>query len=223
MKFFTSRCANFVSFILVSALANSAFGDSIVDTGTVSVMQASSSEILGGTSTFTLDASNIPDLELLANFSIVDAGVEVRVNGTPLFPPFDDVSQFSQDVVFVDTGVTEGTGNIESPFLQNDNELPRLTINSTSDETTFGGGATLAASSPIAYTPNFEVQDFSSLLIAGENNIEFYVLKDDGMASLQGDYTVSLKSDRAEASEHTASGLVLLAVMAALLRRYRRI
>ena len=222
MKLIAQNNVRFIfSLILVTAFSSNTIADTVLDTGTVSVAQGSGGGFLGGTSTFTLDASDISDVELLANFSIVDAGVEIRVNDTPLYPLFNDVSQFSPDVVFLDTGVTQGTGNIESPFSPNNNQLPRLTVNATSEGTTFGGGAFVADTSTTDYTPNFLVQDFSSLLVAGQNTIEFYVLNDFEGANLQGDFTVSLNLATATVPEPTATGLAFLALLAGLSRRQR--
>ena len=213
-----------LSLFLIIAFSSNTVADIVVDTGPVSVMEAAGGGFLGGTSIFTLSAADIPDTELLANFNIVDAGVEIRVNGTSLFPLFDDVSQFSPDVVFLDTGVTAGNGNIESPFSPNDNQLPRLTVNATSAGTTFGGGATVAASSVIDYTPNFTVEDFSSLLVAGENTIEFFVLNSFQGANLQGDYTVSLNPPAAATvPEPNSTGLAFLSLLTGLSRRRRRL
>ena len=227
MQIFALKFAKCISsLILVIAISGNADGDTILEMGTVSVMQASGGGGLGGTSTFTLSADDIPDLELLTNFSIVDAGVEIRVNGTSLFPLFDDISQFSQDLVFLDTGVTlsggNGEGNIESPFSPNNNGLPRLTVNSTSDGTTFGGGALVNDSSVTDYTPNFTVQDFTSLLVAGENNIEFFVLNSFEGANLQGDFTVSLNPETVAVPEPTVTGFALFVLATGLTRRRRR-
>ena len=220
MQIFSTNCARVIfSVILLAALSSNSVGDTILDAGTVDVSAPSGGGFLGGTSTFTLSAADIPDVELFADFSIVDAGVEVRVNGTSLFPLFNDVSQFSPDVVFLDTGVTQGNGNIDNPFSPNSNSLPRLIITSNSDDTLFGGAATPGASSTIDYTPNFTSQDFSSLLLAGQNTIEFFVLNSFEGADLQGNYTVSLIAE--SVPEPSSVGFAFLALLVGMSRRYR--
>ena len=224
MKIFASIPFNFfyAVLILVAAPNNSLFGDIILDSGTISVMQDSGGGGVGGTSTFNLSGVNISDVELLANFGVVDAGVDIRINGTSLFPQFDDVSQFSSQVVFLDTGVTQGNGNIESPFGPNNNGLPRLTVNATSAGTTFSGGAFVNSSSTIDYTPNFAVQDFSSLLNSGDNTIEFIVLNSFQGANLQGDFTVTqIETTSTSVPEPSVVGFGLLA-FAGLFSRRRR-
>ena len=60
---------------------------------------------LGGDASFSLTAEEIPDVRLLANLFLVDAGVDVVINGTSLFTQFNDISEFGPTNVFVGTGV----------------------------------------------------------------------------------------------------------------------
>ena len=216
-----------LSLVLITVLSSNALGQLTVDSGTISAMEPSGGGFLAGTSTFDLAAADIQDLELLANFDIIDAGIDITVNGVSLYPQFQDYSQFSQDVVFLDTGVPLNErpgeeGNIQSPFSPNNNNLPRLTVESTSDGTEFSGGATTAATSTIPYTPNFVVQDFTSLLVEGQNTIQFFVLNDFQGANLQGDYTVSLNPVVTSVPEPSATCFAFLAIVTGLLRRDRK-
>ena len=214
-----------ISLIVVTVFASYSYGDIVLDSGNISVMQASGGGFLAGTSTFNLNGVDPLDVELLADFNIVDAGVDIRVNGTSLFPLFDDISQFSQDLVFLNTGVTRTSGdmgNVESPFSPNNNGLPRLTVESTSDGTVFSGGALLNSTSTVEYTPNFAVVDFSSLLNSGDNTIEFFVLNSFEGANLQGDFAVTQIVATTAVPEPSSTGLMLLGASSYLLRRRRR-
>ena len=174
---------------------------------------------LAGTSTFSVTAAEIPDVELLADFLIVDSGVDIVVNGTSLFPQFVDISQFGNVPVFSGTGETQG-GGVNQPFTPNDNGLPRLTVNSTSAGTTFSGATFADDTQTTTYTPEFTVQNFSSLLIDGTNTITFFNLNDNGPASLQGDFAVTLHSTAIP--EPGMTGLAIVALVSCLSTRRRR-
>ncbi len=174
---------------------------------------------LAGTSTFSVTAAEIPDVELLADFLIVDSGVDIVVNGTSLFPQFVDISQFGNVPVFSGTGETQG-GGVNQPFTPNDNGLPRLTVNSTSAGTTFSGATIPDDTQTTTYTPEFTVQNFSSLLIDGTNTITFFNLNDNGPASLQGDFAVTLHSTAIP--EPGMTGLAIVALVSCLSTRRRR-
>lgn len=204
---------------LLVVLVNAPVQGSIIDSGNISVMTGSGGGFLGGTSTFSVTATEIPDVELLANFLIVDAGVEIVVNGTPLFPQFDDISQFGPVAVFSGTGEPNG-GGVNSPFGPNNNGLPRLTVNSTSAGTDFSGATFVGDTQTTVYTPVFAVQDFSSLLVAGNNTIEFFVLNNFSGSNLQGDFTVNLNS--AAIPEPGMMGVAVLAMLAGVSVRRRR-
>lgn len=207
------------SLLFLALMAGTSWGSIVLSNGTIDAQAGSGGGILGGTATFNLQASEIPDVELLANFFIVDAGVDIVVNGTSLFPQFEDVSQFGPVAVFSGTGESGG-GGINSPFGPNSNNLPRLTVNSTSVGTDFSGATFQNSTSTVPYTPVFTVQDFSSLLQSGSNTIEFFVLNNFQGANLQGDFEVTLNA--AAVPEPSAIGLAMLAFLTCLASHRRR-
>lgn len=192
-------------------------GDTItLDEGDIST---TTQDGLAGTSTFSVTAAEIPDVELLADFLIVDSGVDIVVNGTSLFPQFVDISQFGNVPVFSGTGETQG-GGVNQPFDPNMNGLPRLTVNSTSAGTTFSGATSPGDTQITTYTPEFPVQNFSSLLIDGTNTITFFNLNAGGAANLQGDFAVTLHSTAIP--EPGMTGLAIVALVSCLSTRRRR-
>ena len=222
MKTISSNLIKFLlSIVAISALASNASGDIVLDSDIISVSQPSGGGFLAGTAMFDLTGIDPLDVELLASFDIVDAGVEIRINGTSLYPDFIDISQFGPEVVFLDTGVTQGTGNVENPFSPNNSGLDRLIVSAASDGTEFSGAAFVASTSVVDYTPNFAVQDFSSLLVDGDNTIEFFVLNGFEGANLQGDFTVTQIVTTAPVPE-PSSFCLLLFVGASFLSRRRK-
>ena len=198
---------------------STASADIVLDSGAISVQEPSGGGFIGGISTFSLTTAEIPDVELLTNLFIVDAGVDIVVNGTSLFPQFIDVSQFGPDSVFLGTGVANG--GIENPFGTNSNGLPRLTVASNSAGTIFSGAVTPTTNSTITYTPNFTVEDFNGLLVAGTNTIEFFVLNGFEGANLQGDFVVELNTTTAAVPEPGSAGLLGLLLVGCLSTRRR--
>ena len=221
-----------LSLVLITAFSEGSYADIVLPSGDFAVERDFETEnangrFLGATATFNLCGVDPQDIELLANFSIVDAGVEIRVNGTSLFQDFFDVSEFSQDLIFSNTGVQRqvdggGFGNIENPFTANNNSggLPRLTVSSSSAGTTFSGAPTISATSVIEYTPTFQTQDFTSLLNSGDNTIEIFVLNNFEDANLVGDFAITQVVTTA-VPEPSSAGLLLLASTMVLLRRRR--
>ena len=155
-------------------------------------------------------------MELLANLTVVDAGVNIVINGTSLFPLFTDISQFGPESVFLNTGEPNG-GGVNLPFSPNNNGLARLTVDATSTGTTFSGATFVSDSVITPYTPVFTSQDFSSLLRDGDNTIEFFVLNGFEGANLQGDFTVTLV-----AVPEPATAVVLAGLGIGMLVRRRR-
>ena len=219
MKIGYSAFLRAVFCFIVSAtfVTGHAVGDTIIlDEGDISTTTQGG---LAGTSTFSVTAAEIPDVELLADFLIVDSGVDIVVNGTSLFPQFVDISQFGNVPVFSGTGETQG-GGVNQPFTPNDNGLPRLTVNSTSAGTTFSGATFEDDTQTTTYTPEFTVQNFSSLLIDGTNTITFFNLNAGGPANLQGDFAVTLHSTAIP--EPGMTGLAIVALVSCLSTRRRR-
>ena len=52
--------------------------------------------VIGTTSvqTISFDVGNVADIAFEANFVVIDAGIQINVNGTPLFVTPEDVTQF---------------------------------------------------------------------------------------------------------------------------------
>ena len=186
---------------------------------------------LAGTTTFNLTAADIPNVELLADFFVVDAGVDIVINGTSLFPQFDDLSQFGNVTVF-NTSVSPGFfgapgGNIESPFSTNtDTSLPRLTISSNSAGTTFSGtldpNTTAITTFPPAAALTNSLQDFTSLLQVGSNTIEIFNLNQFEGATLDGEFVVSLAAIDPAAVPEPSSISILLLLGTCLVTKRRR-
>ena len=219
MKIGYSAFSRAVFCFIVSAtfVTGHVVGDTItLDEGDIST---TTQDGLAGTSTFSVTAAEIPDVELLADFLIVDSGVDIVVNGTSLFPQFADISNFGPVPVFSGTGETQG-GGVNFPFTPNMNGLPRLTVNSTSAGTTFSGATFPLDTQTTTYTPEFTVQNFSSLLIDGTNTITFFNLDAGYGASLQGDFAVTLHSTAIP--EPGMTGLAIVALVSCLSTRRRR-
>ena len=179
---------------------------------------------LGGDASFSLTAEEIPDVRLLANLFLVDAGVDVVINGTSLFTQFNDISEFGPTNVFVGTGVPNG--GVQNPFVTNNNGLPRLTIESDSTGTAFSGAVNPTTDSVITYTPNpdpdiFEIQNFNDLLEAGPNTIEFFVLNGFGNAQLNGEFVVELNTTTVAVPESGSASLLGLLLVGYLSARRR--
>ena len=214
--------AVFCFIVSITFVTGHVVGDTItLDEGDISTTVQGG---LAGTATFSVTAAEIPDVELLADFLIVDAGVDIVVKGTSLFPQFVDISNFGNETVFSGTGETQG-GGVNFPFTPNNNGpngsgLPRLTVNSTSAGTTFSGATFPTDTQITTYTPEFTVQNFSSLLIDGTNTITFFNLNDNGPASLQGDFAVTLHSTAVP--EPGMTGLAIVALVSCLSTRRRR-
>ena len=238
MKQITSiRLKSFFSLVLIVAFSSSSFGD-IVET-TPFQNEAPSGTFLqaGDTFTFNLNGVDPDDVQLVANFYTIDAGVDIQVNGTSLFPQFADISQFSDELVFLNTGVTRlgptetrqggDFGNIESPFTANNNNtddilFSRLTVTSNSEGSFFGGTVNPDTTDISVYDPNFVIVDFNSLLLAdSENTIQFFALNDDGPIGVTGDFLITDVTATAVPEPGTTI-LLLLASVALLSTRRRR-
>ena len=188
---------------------------SVVDTGIISGTTSSTGSYVAASSTFNLTAAEIPTVELLANFAFIDDGVEIVVNGTSLFLA-PDLSQFGpQD--FVTSGVQPN--DIENPWNTNNNGLPRLTIFSDSSGSAFSGAVTEGATSTVTYLPSNPVPDFTSLLVAGTNTIQFVNHNGFQNGRIGGDFTISTVTS---VPEPTSSGLILLGSTMLMLVRRRR-
>lgn len=218
MKNQYTRARTLTLFFLFTFFSATTYAD-IIDSGVISVAEPAGGGFIGGTSTFSLTAAEIPDVELLADLFIVDAGVDIVVNGTSLFPQFNDISQFGPTSVFLGTGVANG--GVENPFVVNNNGLPRLTVASDSTGTIFSGAVTPTTNSTITYTPNFIVENFNDLLVVGPNNIEFIVLNGFEGARLEGEFTVSVDTATTAVPEPGSASLLGLLLVGYLSTRRR--
>ena len=206
---------------LLIALATSftSIHASIVDSGTFSNTQASGNNIVVATSQFSLASGDIPNVTFDANFNLIDAGIEIRVNGTSFFNTGDDVSNFGPQV-FQPTAVQPD--NIDFSFDPNNNNLPRLTVDSDATGTAFTGTSFVNSSSTVNFIPLFNVANFNSLLQPGLNTIEIVNLNNFQGASLSGDYSVELPvAAVASIPEPSAFALCLAGGLFFLARRRR--
>ena len=230
------RIKSFFSLVLIVAFCSSSFGD-IVETTAFQNEAPSGTFLQAGTFTFNLNGVDPDDVQLVTNFYSIDAGVDIQVNGTSLFPQYTDISQFSDQLVFLNTGVArlgptetrEGGefGNIESPFTPNNNntedmQFSRLTVTSNSEGSFFGGTVNPDTTDISVYDPNFVSVDFNSLLFAdSENTIQFFALNDDGPIGVEGDFAITDVTTTA-VPEPSTTILLLLASVALLSTRRRR-
>jgi len=211
---------------LLGSIPKNASAQTILNPGDETVFfDSDGASMLGrfpaGDATFNLTAADIPNVELLADFFLVDAGVDIVINGTSLFPQFDDISQFGP-TIFPGTGATLGGDNIDFPFNTNANGLPRLTVSSTSAGTTFSGAIFENSTTTTPLTPNFAVQDFTSLLVPGANTIEIFNLNQVDGAALEGEFVVSLAALDPAAVPEPSSISILLLLGTCLVTKRRR-
>ena len=212
--------------------------DTILETDTFSFSQPDPDPELGpgnqfapggtaaSTETFSLTSADISNIMFEANFDFIDAGIEILVNGESLFNTGPDVSQFNgaSSTVFTQTGAT----NLGVPFEERggSDPQPRLTVSSDSTGTIFSGpDLSLPDNNPapiINYTPGFTINDFTSLLQVGENQIQIVNLNAFDGASLGGDFTLTLVAPAASVPEPTALSLCLIGATCCMLRRRRR-
>lgn len=168
------------------------------------------------TSQITLTNAEIPDITFEANFSPIDAGIEIIVNGNSLFSTGDDLSNFGPQV-FQPTPVQPD--NIDFSFSPNDNDLPRLSVEFDSAGSSFSGAPFVNSTETVEYIPLFGVADFNKLLQPGKNTIEIVNLNSFQGATLGGDYTVKLV---AAVPEPSATSLCLVTGLFWIKRRRRK-
>ena len=141
--------------------------------------------------TIDFEVDDVADVTFETNFSIVDAGVRVDVNGMTLFSTGQDASEFGPTNVFTSN---LGTNNLGNPFF--DAGFTRLTVSSDSTGTSFTGNINPGGTvTPIIYTPGSSfvspLVDFSSLLNPDSTNtIQIYNINNNGLARSLGDFTV---------------------------------
>ena len=231
------RIKFFFSLVLIVAFGSSSFGDIVELTPFQNEAPSGTFLQAGDTFTFNLDGVDPDDVQLVANFFSIDAGVDIQVNGTSLFPQYADISQFSDQLVFLNTGVErlgptetrEGGdfGNIESPFTANNNntddmQFSRLTVTADSAGTFFGGTVNPDTTDISVYDPNFVPVDFNSLLLAdSQNTIQFFALNDDGPIGVDGNFAITDATATAIPEPNTTI-ILMLASVALLSTRRRR-
>jgi len=204
--------------------------DTILETDNFSFSQTTPDPAPGGvaasTAPFSLTSADISNIMFEANFDFIDAGIEILVNGVSLFNTGPDVSQFNgaSSTVFTQTGAT----NLGVPFGERSDLQPRLTVSSDSTGTIFSGPDLSLPDDPnnpapiINFTPGFTINDFTSLLQVGENQIQIVNLNNFQSANLGGDFTLTLVAPAASVPEPTALSLCLIGATCCLLRRRRR-
>ena len=206
--------------LVLTIAAGNTTGDTILDSGLISAVAPSGGGVLAGTSNFNVANGDIPDIILSADFDLVDAGIDIVVNGTALFPQFDDVSQFGTTPVFGGTGI--GGGGVEDSFDRNVAGLPRIRVEASSDGVIFTGAETTSTNALINYIPQFTTQDFNNLLVDGDNEIQFFVLNSFEGAALEGDFTVTRVTPVTAVPEPGLAGIAMLVLLIIATYRHRR-
>jgi|GEM_PF-7050063 len=134
--------------------------------------------------TFFLNLNQIQDFSFEANFTIIDAGIEILINGMPLFNTGNDISEFAPN---------GGPFDVTLDNLFAPSSTPRLSVSADATGTFFSGAITPDAApttlTAIDFTPN---NDITSLLIEGENTIVINNLNTFGGAGLAGDFTIAI-------------------------------
>jgi len=206
LSFRVCVCACVVLLSIVSTLAPIQ-ADIVIDSNNFSSSQPSGGGfVVATTQSFSLTSADIADVTFEANFELIDAGIEILVNGVSLFDTGPDVSQFGPAVF--------SPNNLGIPFGPRGDGLPRLTVQSdfTSDTST----------NIIQYTPLFNVTDFASLLQVGNNQIEIVNQNNFQGANLSGDYTVKRVTEAAAVPEPSSIVLLGLFGLAGAVRRRRK-
>ena len=237
----TFKPLSMLIFGVIIAVSAQLKADIALDSGNFDFMMPDANNAGGfvvATSEFSLnsDADRL-NTSFAANFFVIDAGIEIFVNGTRLFSTGNDVSHFGPRVFDTGLGILEGEdGNIENPFGTIGPEgapLSRLTVSSDSTGTSFSGIAFADPASPVVtFTPNpspngfnngadfTNISNFSNLLVVGNNTIEIVNLNNFQGANLAGDFTVTLIEATAAVPEPTSLlGLLALAGTMSLRRR----
>ena len=179
--------------------------------------------------TISFDVGNVADIVFEANFVVIDAGIQINVNGTPLFVTPEDVTQFgTPNNIFVSTPSNDSNGaafdNLGFAFNPLPGDLPRLTVTSDNTGTSFTGynqvdGSPLPPTA-VTYTTSFSTQNFSSLLNPNSpNTIEIFNINNDTFARLAGDFT--LTGELTSVPEPSAVSLLLFGGLALVARRRR--
>lgn len=187
--------------------------------------------IITDVQTIVFDVANVDDVTFEANFTLIDAGIQILVNGTPLFTTPSDVTQFGPEGTFISNPTTDNNGNafenLGFAFNALPGDLPRLTVNSDSTGTSFSGNNQTVINNatgditPVTYTPGFLVATFSDLLVANESNtIVIQNINANAFANLAGDFEVV--SSAATAVPEPASVLGLIALIGTMSLRRRR-
>ena len=168
-----------------------------------------------GTFTFNLSDADIPNVQLLTNLSVIDDGFAITVNGQTFFSA-NELTQFGpMDFVMTDVQPND----IDNSFNTNDNGLSRLIVDASSVGTAFSGAPFQNSTNVVEYLPNFAVADFTSLLVAGDNTIDFIALNGFEATNVQGDFQVILQE---AAVPEPAVASIMLAGLLMLGRRRQR-
>lgn len=184
--------------------------------------------------TIDFDVVDADDIAFEANFFVIDAGIQITVNGTPLFTTGPDVTQFGTPDNFFSTPGTDSAGvpfdNIGFGFNPltdpvTGDDLPRLTVNSDSAGTAFSGynqvnlpDVPLIAPTAVTYTTSFPVEIFTDLLNDNSpNTIQIFNINDNSFARLDGDFTLTVEASAVP--EPSSLSLLLLGSLFCMKRR----
>jgi hypothetical protein len=211
------RTFGYTVLLALALMVSPTRADTVLDFDSFSAMEPSGGGFVVATSNFSVAEADIPSITFDANFSLIDAGIEILVNGTALFNTGDDVSNFGPQVFQV-TPVQPD--NIDFSFNPNDNGLPRMTVASDSTGTVLTGAPFVNSTAVENYVPLFAIADFSSLLQPGDNTIEIVNLNNFEGASLAGDYAVTQVMTVA-VPEPTVISVLMLGGLVCSVRRRR--
>ncbi len=204
----------FLTLIAAFVLTGSATADVRLDEGDFDEQMFGAGRNVVATSTFRLSGPDIPRVGFLFNFDLIDEGLEIIINGQEFFSA-PDIHQ-GGDREFEE--IAGMYNDIQNPWNENSNSLPRLIVEAGADGTDFTGAVTVGANTLETYVPLFDVADLQSVLREGDNTIDFINLNGDAFGRLVGDYQVFLVA----IPEPHSAGLLLGVLAACGLRRKRK-
>jgi hypothetical protein len=86
------RTFGYTVLLALALMVSPTRADTVLDFDSFSAMEPSGGGFVVATSNFSVAEADIPSITFDANFSLIDAGIEILVNGTALFNTGDDVS-----------------------------------------------------------------------------------------------------------------------------------
>ena len=143
-------CATACAVVFLMGLTYSLHADTILDANSFASSQPMGGGFVVATSNFNLSSGQIADVLFEADFTLIDAGIEIVVNNTVFFSTGDDVSNFGQQVF---NPTADQPNNIDFSFSPNQNGLPRLTVSAAAAGTSFSGAAFVNSTAVVDYDP----------------------------------------------------------------------